>query len=180
MYKKIIPCSPFGPVVIIWSTVDSRVRLSRIIISRPDWPADLQAAQLYPGARAYSCTELDGLADALKRFLAGEALSFPLTLVALEPLSTLQRSILRVVHGIPRGQTYSYQAVAIRAGSPRGARAVGRAMADNSWPLIVPCHRVIRADGQLGGFGGGTAMKRGLLALEGVRFDRSGRITPRA
>ncbi len=67
---------------------------------------------------------------------------------------------------IPYGETRSYGWLAARAGSPGAARAVGHAMAHNPLPIVVPCHRVIGADGSLCGFGGGLPMKKYLLALE--------------
>ena len=72
----------------------------------------------------------------------------------------------------------TYGGLAARMGVPGGARAVGNAMAGNPFPLVVPCHRVIRGDGSLGGFGGGLKMKRALLEMEGVRFDSRGRVLP--
>jgi O-6-methylguanine DNA methyltransferase len=63
-----------------------------------------------------------------------------------------------------------------RLSAPRAARAVGTALARNPFPLIIPCHRVVRSDGMLGGFGGGLKMKKALLEMEGVAFDRSGRV----
>jgi methylated-DNA-[protein]-cysteine S-methyltransferase len=70
---------------------------------------------------------------------------------------------------IPYGETASYGEVAIMAGSPGAARAVGTAMSRNPISLVIPCHRVIRADGSIGGYGNGTAgihLKRRLLDLE--------------
>ena len=63
-------------------------------------------------------------------------------------------------------------------GKPGAARAVGNALAANPFPLAIPCHRVVRAGGRLGGFGGGPALKRALLAQEGVTFDSAGRRQP--
>jgi methylated-DNA-[protein]-cysteine S-methyltransferase len=69
--------------------------------------------------------------------------------------------------------------VATRLGRPGAARAVGTALATNPFPLAIPCHRVIRSDGSLGGFGGGIEMKRALLAREGVEFRDAGHVAPR-
>ena len=68
----------------------------------------------------------------------------------------------------------TYGGVATAVGVSGGARAGGNVMAGNFFPLVIPCHRVIRSDGSLGGFGGGLAMKRALLEREGVAFDRKG------
>lgn len=87
----------------------------------------------------------------------------------LEGLSPFTAQVLEVVSRIPFGRTRSYGEVAAEAGSPGAARAVGRAMAANPLPLFVPCHRVIGADGNLTGFGGGLELKQALLELEGRR-----------
>jgi methylated-DNA-[protein]-cysteine S-methyltransferase len=77
------------------------------------------------------------------------------------------RDALQAALDIPYGQTRSYWWVAVRAGNPRAVRAVGQAMAGNPLPLLIPCHRVVRSDGSLGGFGGGgPELKRRLIAFE--------------
>ena len=70
---------------------------------------------------------------------------------------------------IPRGKVISYQGLAAAIGKPRAARAVGQALGKNPLPIILPCHRVVRSDGSLGGFSCGLDIKRQLLELEGVR-----------
>ncbi|MBN2332514.1 MAG: MGMT family protein [Deltaproteobacteria bacterium] len=77
---------------------------------------------------------------------------------------------------VPRGTVITYGTLATMAGYPGAARAVGRVMAANPFPLFYPCHRVIRADGQVGQYGGGTVLKQSLLAKEGITFDRRGTI----
>lgn len=76
---------------------------------------------------------------------------------------------LRACHGIARGQVLTYGELAARAGSPGAARAAGSAMAANPLPVVIPCHRVVRADGAIGAYsaGGGTA-KRRMLRAEGA------------
>ena len=79
-----------------------------------------------------------------------------------------QLRVWNVVKAIPFGTVLSYKEVSRRAGSPRGARAVGMAMRANPLPIFIPCHRVVREDGTLGGFSAGEELKRWLLRLEGV------------
>jgi len=113
-------------------------------------------------------------------FLDGEPVVFDLSLLALGDCSPFQRRVLEAEHGIPRGWVTTYGRIAQHVGVPRGARAVGGALARNPFPILIPCHRAIRSDGTLGGFQGGAAMKRTLLELEGVRFGSDGRaVTPR-
>ena len=79
------------------------------------------------------------------------------------------RKVLRATARIPYGKTRSYSQVAKRAGSPRAVRATGTALGSNPLPIIVPCHRVLRSGGALGGYGGGLEVKETLLELEGAR-----------
>jgi methylated-DNA-[protein]-cysteine S-methyltransferase len=79
-----------------------------------------------------------------------------------------RRKVLRHTAGIPYGQTRSYKEIAQRAGSPGAVRAAGSALGANPIPIVVPCHRVLRTGGALGGYGGGLELKRELLALEGA------------
>ena len=84
-------------------------------------------------------------------------------------LSGFRRAVLEETMRIPAGQTRSYGWLAQRVGNPRAARAVGRVMATNPLPIVVPCHRVVASDGSLGGYGAGLPMKEALLRLEGAR-----------
>ena len=84
-------------------------------------------------------------------------------------LSGFRRAVLEETMRIPAGETRSYGWLARKVGSPRAARAVGRVMATNPLPIVVPCHRVVASDGSLRGYGGGLPMKAALLRLEGAR-----------
>ena len=103
----------------------------------------------------------------IRAYCAGRLREFtvPIDLSGVPPF---HRKVLAAARRIPYGRTVTYGELARRAGSPRAARAVGQAMAHNPVALLVPCHRVVAAGGGLGGFGGGLALKRRLLALEGV------------
>ena len=80
--------------------------------------------------------------------------------------SEFTKKVLRTVHKIPYGETRSYSDIAKAIGVSKGARAVGRVMATNPIPIIVPCHRVVNKDGKLGGYSGGIDVKAFLLNLE--------------
>lgn len=83
-------------------------------------------------------------------------------------ISGFRRAVLEEAIRIPAGETRSYGWLAERVGHHRAARAVGRVMATNPLPLVVPCHRVIGSDGSLHGYGGGLPMKEALLRAEGA------------
>jgi len=87
-------------------------------------------------------------------------------------ITPFRRAVMEACMAIPPGQTESYGGLAERVGRPGAARAVGRVMATNPFPLIVPCHRVIGSTGGLHGYGGGLDMKAALLQAEGVRATR--------
>jgi len=114
-----------------------------------------------------SCAVLDDAAAQLDAYFAGELIEFdlPLDLDGTE----FQRQCWLALATIPYGQTVSYGEQARRLGlGPDAARAVGAANGQNPLPLVLPCHRVIGADGSLTGFGGGLHLKRFLLEHEGA------------
>jgi methylated-DNA-[protein]-cysteine S-methyltransferase len=82
--------------------------------------------------------------------------------------------VLRAIDRIPYGQTRSYTEMATKAGNERAVRAAGTACGSNPIPLVVPCHRVLRTSGALGGYGGGLPMKQALLEMEGVMEPPTG------
>ena len=101
----------------------------------------------------------------LRRYFTGEQTSFTLPLV-VRGGSDFERAVWQAIAAIPYGETRSYGAIARAVGQPEAAQAVGTACNRNPLPIIVPCHRVIGADGKLVGFGGGLHRKRWLLQLE--------------
>jgi len=108
----------------------------------------------------------EGLKEQLQRYYTGEPVTFAAKL-DLEGYTPFERRVWAATSRIPYGQTRPYSWVAKEVGSPRAYRAVGAALAKNPIPIIIPCHRVLRKDGTLGGYGGGLDMKRGLLEMEG-------------
>lgn len=102
----------------------------------------------------------------LEEYFAGQRRTFS---VKLDPSGTeFQNKVWKALRTIPFGETRSYGQIADQIGSRKAVRAVGAANGRNPIPIIVPCHRVIGADGTLTGFAGGLAIKAQLLALEGA------------
>ena len=125
--------------------------------------------------RLQAAKGLASLEQDLQDYFAGRAVTFTAPL-DMSGVSRFDEKIYSVAKKIPYGEVRTYQWVAREAGRPGAARAVGGAMARNPCPLVVPCHRVVRSDGGLGGFSApcGIDLKRRLLALEGIRFQGSG------
>jgi methylated-DNA-[protein]-cysteine S-methyltransferase len=108
---------------------------------------------------------LDEVAREFDDYFAGRRHGFDVAL-DLQLSHGFRRDVLTALRGISYGRTASYAAVAATTGSPRAVRAVGTACATNPLPIVIPCHRVVRADGSLGGYVGGTEAKQTLLTLE--------------
>lgn len=116
----------------------------------------------------------------IRAYFRGEPVSFddiPLDETGLGPREC---AIYRQLRSVPRGQTVTYGMLAARAGMPGEARMVGAAMGRNPWPLIVPCHRVLAADGRPGGFSapGGVSTKLRMLRLEGASLPEEAPLLP--
>jgi methylated-DNA-[protein]-cysteine S-methyltransferase len=111
---------------------------------------------------------LAGAADQLEAYFAGERRTFdlPLSLAG----TPFQRRVWQEVRRIPYGSTISYAELARRVGNPAAVRAVGAANGRTPVPIVIPCHRVVGADGSLTGYGGGLDRKRALLELEGAEL----------
>ena len=176
MNRKIIKSTPFGSVGVIWTGLNDNPKIIRILLSKPGLSAEDQVPKLYPNSQVSSCSEIDDVATAIKRLLEGEEIEFSLDVVNLSLCTEFQKVVLRAEHRIPRGSISTYQLIAGYLGKRNGARAVGNALANNPFPLIVPCHRAIRSDRHLGGYQGGLEMKRALLEKEGIPFDDTGRV----
>lgn len=174
--RKIIKPTPFGSVGVIWTGIEGRPKIIRILLSRPGLSAVDRAFELYPDSKASSCEEIDEISAGIRGMLEGEDIRFSLDVADLGSCSQFQQRVLRAERRIPRGSTSSYGIIADYIGERNAARAVGNALANNPFPLIVPCHRAIRSNGDLGGFQGGIEMKRYLLEKEGILFDDSGRV----
>ncbi len=168
-YYTTVEDSPCGPLLCV---VDETGAVVRIDFSNsrdgrePRAPRDIVAAI---EQRGIEVVEDAGRTAELRRqlaeYFAGERREFALRLA---PEGTpFERSVWDELLSIPFGETRSYGEIAQAIGRPGAARAVGRANGANPIPIVVPCHRVIGADGSLTGFGGGLAAKSHLLELEG-------------
>lgn len=106
--------------------------------------------------------------DKLQRFSAGERVDFDGVAIDQSHLTPFGRSVVAACRKIAPGATRSYGELAAACGSPGAARAVGHVMATNRYPIVVPCHRVVGANGTLGGFSAphGLSMKKRMLSLE--------------
>jgi len=154
--------SPLGPLLVA-ATEQGLVRLA---YQREGHDAVLQTLADRVSPRVlHAPRRLDDAARQLDDYFAGQRRDFVLPL-DLRLARGFRRQVLQHLVTIDYGQTQSYAAVAAVTGHPRAVRAVGSACATNPIPVVVPCHRVLRSDGSLGGYAGGLAAKHALLRLE--------------
>ncbi|MBN2373412.1 methylated-DNA--[protein]-cysteine S-methyltransferase [bacterium] len=107
------------------------------------------------------------LVQELGEYFRGKIMDFDVYPLVPKGFSGFQKDVWRCLRRIPYGSTISYFDLALRIGRPGAARAVGQALKNNPWPILLPCHRVIGKNGALRGFSSGGIWKRVLLSLEG-------------
>ncbi len=115
----------------------------------------------------------------LSAYFSGRPLAVDWRQLDLEALTPLQQTVLQAVAAIPFGSVRSYGEIARTIGRPGAARFVGSVMAGNPFPILIPCHRVVRSDGSLGGFGGGLALKKAMIEMESKSVLRSAPVRSR-
>jgi len=174
-YHALVP-SVFGTVAIVWQKTENRPKVQRIFLPHKRVPVKNLIKGEFISSTPMSCESILELGERIQDFLNGEPVKFELAIVALEVCSTFQRRVLLAEYGIPRGWVSTYGRISKNLGIVKGARAVGRALSRNPFPIIIPCHRAIRSNGELGGFQGGLGMKRTLLEYEGVSVSDEGRV----
>ncbi|HLD36750.1 MAG TPA: methylated-DNA--[protein]-cysteine S-methyltransferase [Planctomycetota bacterium] len=163
--------TPFGWCGIVF---DADI-IREIILPAPDKRKILERLRHHgsktPNAKFRPGHHVTEVLNNLKRYFNGEKVDFNTPARYITTLiwsSKFERSVYKTLMAIPYGRVQSYQWVAQKAGRPKASRAVGNALAKNPLPIIIPCHRVIKSDGSLGGFSaiGGTTLKEKLLKLE--------------
>jgi methylated-DNA-[protein]-cysteine S-methyltransferase len=162
--------SPFGPLLL------AKTRRGLVRVGLPNQDQDqllIDLSERVSPRVLEASAELDETRRELDLYFAGKLDQFDLPLDWRLSGGFRQR-VLRAINRIPYGQTRSYTEMARKAGNERAVRAAGTACGSNPIPLVVPCHRVLRTGGALGGYGGGLPMKQALLELEGVLDEKPG------
>ena len=153
--------TPLGPML---AAVDAGGALVRLSFREGEYARDPLAGL---GATTPARDRLARVVEQLDAYFRGELREFELPVA---PRGTpFQQRVWDELRRLPYGATVTYRELATRVGRPAAARAAGRANATNPLPVVVPCHRVVGADGSLTGYAGGIRFKQALLALEGAR-----------
>jgi methylated-DNA-[protein]-cysteine S-methyltransferase len=156
--------TPVGPLLV--ATTPRGLVRAAYPRERPDDVLSELARDVSPRVLE-SPRELDPVRRELDQYFEGRRRSFDLP-IDWRLSHGFRRHALEALRGIPYGGTITYSELAERAGSPRAHRAAGSACGSNPIPIVVPCHRVVRTGGGLGGYGGGVEVKEFLLELEGA------------
>jgi len=155
----VVAHAPCGDVVAVYS----RHGLRELTLGTGPWGG---ASATEGQARGDSRVEV--LREALERYFRGEREAFADIVLDLEGYTPFRRSVWEAARQVPWGCVSTYSGLSVALGRGRNAaRAVGLALGANPVPILVPCHRILTAQGTLGGFSGGLHWKRALLALEG-------------
>ncbi len=155
--------TPIGPLLIAGSIAGGTDAIRRI-----EFPRNGEARRPADGWSQTASGAVGEAARQLSEYFLGARTEFDLPLA---PEGTeFQRAVWRHLQAIPYGETIAYGDLARRMGNPKASRAVGAANGANPIPIVIPCHRVIGANGKLTGFGGGLPIKEALLSLEAKRF----------
>jgi len=168
--------SPFNSFTIVWIETGSNLKVQRIYLSDPKLTSEVKALESFKNIKLESSSSIEMLGEKIQRFLRGENVDFDLNLLDFNNCSEIQKRVLLVEYKIPRGRVSTYKRIANEIGIPNGARVVGNALAKNPFPIIIPCHRAVKTNGELGGYQGGINMKRALLEMEGIEISDKGKI----
>ncbi len=156
LYSKSMADTPAGPLTVFVSPAG----LAGIAFGR--LPELLPEDPVTAGLLERVCAQLD-------EYFRGERRRFDLP-IDWSGMGEYQREVLRACYAIPYGEVRTYNGLARETGRPKAARAVGRIMASNPIPIVIPCHRVIGSNGSLTGYGGGLDVKARLLKMEGSQL----------
>lgn len=151
--KTFLAASPKGVVRLSWGVDDPEALVEELREDFPLWGVERDGERTSDAVRE------------LEEYFRGRRRRFSLS-TDLTGLTAFQRRVLRETERIPFARTMSYGELARRLERPDASRAVGAALARNPVPVVIPCHRVVRSDGTLGGYAAGSGYKEQLLALE--------------
>ena len=168
--------TPFGIIGIIWWERSTGPRVLQTLLDKGHKPVENIILKEFPNAQRFASPNIIDLGNQIESFLKGDAVTFNLEIIAFEVCSKFQQKVLLAEYEIPRGWVSTYGRIARHIKVTGGSRAVGRALSKNPFPIIIPCHRAVQVDGNIGGYQGGSEMKRRLLEMEGVGFTTKNKV----
>jgi len=167
-----------GEVALVWQHFDGGPKIIRIFLPREDFHVVELVREYFATPLEMHDDEVKELSRNIMAVMEGVDVQFNLDLVKFDLCSSFQQEVLLMEKSIPWGKVSTYGKIARQIGSNRSARAVGMALSRNPFPVIIPCHRAVLSNLDLGGYQGGPKLKRLLLEKEGIRFDEEGKVLP--
>ena len=168
--------SRFKTFTIIWNEKNQKILVQRIFLSDPNEKSEDKSYKAFQNIKSKNSDSIDELGKKIQEFLNGKPQKFSKDILDFSFCYPIQKEVLQAESKIPRGWISTYKRIAIAINHPKSARVVGNALANNPFPIIIPCHRAIKSSGEIGGFQGGSQMKRKLLELEGINFTKNGNV----
>jgi methylated-DNA-[protein]-cysteine S-methyltransferase len=162
-YYHICPTA-FGHAAILFQVKPFLVK--RVLLPQPHIRALAERMEKTGPAKPGQARAALKLCEEVRAYFEGARITAPWERLDLGGLTPLQCAVLKAAASVPHGEVRSYSQIAAQVGHPRACRFVGTTLARNPFPILIPCHRVVRADGSPGGFAGGTDLKNRLLLLE--------------
>ncbi len=164
-----------GEISFVWSLgSNKRICVNRIFLSG-EVSASIKVERVLSNVVFKSDERLKVASRKIQGYLRGEEVNLPLEIISWGILSEFQKKVFHVQLSVPKGRVNSYAWLAEKVGV-KAFQAVGRALGSNPFPILIPCHRTVRKNGEIGGFTSGAKIKARLLKLEGVEVDSRGRV----
>jgi methylated-DNA-[protein]-cysteine S-methyltransferase len=170
----------FGHCAIVYGLAGKQPRIVRIFLPENEGAIQRKLAERFPSLTNKRHSLIEELIRRIQDYFGGAKIGFRMSLLDTSLCKAPPLRVLKIERTIPYGKTASYAWIAkqIYGTRRKGCQAVGQALAKNPFPIVIPCHRAIRSNREVGDFQGGEALKRKMLALEGVEFDSKGRVVP--
>jgi methylated-DNA-[protein]-cysteine S-methyltransferase len=163
----------FGKMGLVFTDIENGYKIKRIYLPSQVNSVENLIKKQFVNSIEKSSSDITIFIEKIIKFLEGKIVEFDLDNISLDMCSDFQKRVLLLEFKIPRGWISTYGRIAARLGVLKAGRAVGNALARNPFPIVIPCHRAIQSNGDLGGFQGGIKMKKTLLKNEGIKFLRS-------
>lgn len=177
LFKYIINHSPIGEITIIWRK-KPKFQIEEIFLSKPNKSSSQMAKEKYETEEKLAINkkskQLHNLLKEMDNYFNEKNYKFSLDYLNMDKLKPFQRAVLEAEFNTEKGTINTYKDIAVAIDRPKAYRAVGTALAKNPYPIIIPCHRTVKADRTIGGFGGfagGLESKKILLELDGLMIQ---------
>jgi methylated-DNA-[protein]-cysteine S-methyltransferase len=159
---------------LVWSGAGKNRQVERIYLPGDKEKVATRIIRDFPAITKTPRVMANGVGQRIADLYNGKRRKIGLNILNFSGLTEFSMRVLKQTCRIRRGEAATYSGLAAKVGHPRAVRAVGTVLAKNPFPIVIPCHRVVRAGGSLGQYGGGSVMKQQLLEKEGIVFDAPG------